>query len=217
MVKIIPAILTNNPEELKEKIKLSEGVVDRVQIDIVDGVYANNKTIDPVSLENLETDLNLDFHLMVKEPINWVEKVVRAGADRIIGQIEMMTSQIDFVGKVSEVGLSVGLAIDLATPVSSLDPTILTNLDIVLVMAVNAGHGGQKFDRVALDKVKQLEEIRVRDDTPFVICVDGGEIEEVIDETHFAGADEIAIGKRIFGGDIAENIERFQKAAHRIK
>ena len=217
MVKIIPAILTNNPEELREKVNLAEGVVDRVQIDIVDGVFANNKTVDPVSLESLETDLNLDFHLMVKEPTNWVERSVRAGADRIIGQIEMMENQVNFVRKVSEVGLSVGLAIDLGTPVSSLDPTILTNLDVVLVMAVSAGFGGQKFDAKALDKVKQLDEIRVRDETPFTICVDGGETEDVIDETHFAGADEVAIGRRIFKGSITQNIKKFQKAAYRVK
>ncbi len=214
MVEIIPAILTNDIREIEEKLSRAEGIVKRIQIDIVDGQFAANRTIDPSFLGNIETDLSLDFHLMTKEPADWVERAVRGGADRIIGQIEQMTNQVEFVGKVAQVGLSVGLAIDLATPVSALDPTILTNLDVVLVMAVKAGFGGQKFDERALNKIKQLDELRIRDDTPFRICVDGGETEDVIDETHFAGADEVAIGSRIFDGDLAENIRRFQKAAH---
>ncbi|MBI4153463.1 hypothetical protein HY503_00475 [Candidatus Woesebacteria bacterium] len=214
MVEIIPAILTNDVREIEEKVARAEGVVKRVQIDIVDGVFAVTRTIDPSFLENVETDLNLDFHLMTKDPIDWVERAVRGGAERIIGQIEGMTDQVEFVAKLAQVGLSVGLAIDLETSVSALDPTIITNLDVVLVMAVKAGLGGQKFDERALNKIKQLDELRIRDDTPFRICVDGGETEDVIDETHFAGADEVVIGKRIFEGDLAENIRRFQKAAH---
>lgn len=214
MVEIIPAILTNDVREIEEKVARAEGVVKRVQIDIVDGVFAVTRTIDPSFLENVETDLNLDFHLMTKDPIDWVERAVRGGAERIIGQIEGMTDQVEFVAKLAQVGLSVGLAIDLETSVSALDPTIITNLDVVLVMAVKAGFAGQKFDERALNKIKQLDELRIRDDTPFRICVDGGETEDVIDETHFAGADEVVIGKRIFEGDLAENIRRFQKAAH---
>ena len=214
MVEIIPAILTNDIREIEEKLTRAEGVVKRVQIDIVDGVFAANRTIDPSFLGNIETDLSLDFHLMTKEPADWVERAVRGGADRIIGQIEKMTDQVAFIGKVAEVGLSVGLAIDLGTPVSALDPTIITNLDVVLVMAVKAGFGGQKFDERALNKIKQLDELRIRDDTPFRICVDGGETEDVIDETRFAGADEVVIGSRIFEGDLGVNLEKFRKAAY---
>ncbi len=215
MVEIIPAILTNDIREIEEKLARAEGIVERVQIDIVDGVYAANRTIDPSFLANIETDLKLDFHLMTKEPVDWVERCVRGGADRVIAQIEKMSDQIAYVGKVEEVGLEVGLAVDLETPISLLDPTILTNLDVVLVMAVPAGFGGQKFDTRVLKKIKKLDEIRVRDDSPFRICVDGGETEGVIDETHFAGADEVVVGRRIFEGDLAANIERFQKAAHK--
>lgn len=214
MVQIIPAILTANVREVEDKLKIVEETCERVQIDIIDGVFANNKTIDPSALEFIETDLKLDFHLMTKEPVDWVERCVRGMADRIIGQIEMMSDQIAFVGKVQEVGLSVGLAIDLETPISALDPTILTNLDVVLLMAVPAGFGGQKFDTRVLDKIRELDKIRARDDSPFKICVDGGETIDTIDETHFEGADEAVIGKKIFTGDLAENLKNYQKAAH---
>ncbi len=215
MVKIIPAILSNSPSEVEELLRQADGVVDRVQIDIIDGQFVQNKTIDPAVLENFDTDLLLDFHLMTKEPVDWVERCVRAQADRIIGQIEQMSSQVDFVGKVSEIGLSVGLAIDLDTKVSALDPTILNNLDVVLVMAVSAGFGGQKFEAKVLDKIKELDEIRVRDENPFKICVDGGETPDTMDDTRIAGADEIIVGRRIFAGDLAENIDKYIKAAYK--
>ena len=216
MVEIIPAILTSSPDEVQELLARVEQVADRVQIDIIDGVFAKNKTIDPSALEKTETDLYLDFHLMTKEPVNWVEKCARVGADRIIGQIEMMGNQTEFVGKVQAVGAHVGLAIDLETPVSSLDGVILNNLDVVLVMSVPAGFGGQKFDERALDKIKMLDEIRVRDDRPFRICDDGGITLELINDIHFAGADEVSIGRRIFKGDLQKNMRKYQKAAHKL-
>lgn len=214
MVKIIPAILTNDIKEIEEKLARSEGIVDRVQIDVIDGQFAASRTIDPSFVRNIETDINLDFHLMTKEPVDWVEKAVTGGADRIIGQIEKMTSQVDFVGKVQSVGLSVGLAIDIETPVSSFDPVVLTNLDVVLVMAVKAGFGGQKFDKRALAKIRWLDETRVRDDTPYKICVDGGETLETVDDVRVAGVDEIVVGKRIFQGDLVKNIKKFTGAAY---
>ncbi len=219
MVEVIPAILTDNITELEAMLKrvddavdLDEANVHRVQIDVIDGQFAENKTVDPINMGGIDTNLSLDFHLMVKEPVNWVEKCANAGADRIIGQIEMMASQVQFVGKVQETGLYVGLAVDLDTPISKLDAVVLTSVDVILLMAVKAGFGGQKFDERVLDKIKELDEIRVRDKTPFKICVDGGETEETIPETHFAGADEVVIGKRLFAGSIAENVEKMQKA-----
>lgn len=214
MVEIIPAILTNDIREIEEKLKRAESLVQRVQIDVLDGQFAAERTIDPSFVGNIETDLSLDFHLMTKEPVDWVERAVRGGADRIIGQIEQMTNQVEFIGKIVEVGLSRGLALDLGTEVSELDPSILNNLDVVLVMSVKAGFGGQKFDPKATQKIKKLAEIRVRDDTSFRICVDGGITQENIKEVTKAGADEVAIGRRIFEGDLAQNLERLKKAAY---
>ncbi len=215
MVKVIPAILTDNVNELKDLLSRCEGVIDRVQIDILDGVFAGNKTIDPLVFEHIETDLLLDFHLMVKEPKSWIEKCVRAGADRIIGQIEMMTSQEGFVGKVQEVGKYVGLAIDLKTPVDSIDETVINSIDAVLVMSVNAGFGGQEFEHKALNKIKKLNEIRNQDLTPFSIIDDGGITMDTVDDAKRAGVDEVAIGKRLFEGDLKTNIEKFIKSSYK--
>ncbi len=212
MIQIIPAILTNNPQELQEKIALVEGLVQRVQIDIIDGVFANNKTVELGAVGNLETNLLLDVQLMVKEPEDWIEKSVRAMADRIIGQVEMMDSQEEFVRRVQQVVHPVGLAIDLDTPVSAIDPLLLNNLDVVLVMSVKAGFGGQPFHPEVLDKVRELDEIRSRDDTPFRICIDGGINEDDIKMAADAGVDEFVVGHSLFEGDVEENLAALRKA-----
>lgn len=216
MAKVIPAILTNSPVEAKELLRVAEDAgLDRVQIDIIDGVFAENKTIDPSVFESVETSLKLDFHLMVKEPISWVERCIKAGADRIIGQIEMMASQEKFVGKVQEVGAYVGLAIDLPTSVEALDEVIINSVDAVLVMSVKAGFGGQEFDDSALKKIKVLDNIRSRDTSPFSIIDDGGITLNTIDDAKRSGADEIVIGRRLFEGDLKENMEKFLKASYK--
>ncbi len=216
MLEIIPSILTNDPVEFKELLDLCEGKVERVQIDVLDGEFAYNKTVDISILDNYEGSLKFDFHLMVKNPISWVEKCVRAQATRIIGQIEMMSDQLAFVSKVQEVGAQVGLAIDLKTPVSELDPVVLTNLDVVLVMSVEAGFGGQKFEPSILKKLIELDDIRARDNTPFKIQDDGGVTLTKIDDAHFDGADEVVIGRLLFDGDLASNILKFKEAAYKI-
>jgi len=212
MVEIIPSILTADPTEARQLLSKLEGVFQRVQIDIVDGQFAPHRTIDPSALEEAETSAKLDFHLMTKDPTDWVERALRAGADRVIGQIELMSSQFDFVGKVAEVGLSVGLAVDLETAVERIDETILSNLDVVLVMSVKAGAGGQEFDPRVLEKIKKLNALRESDPTPFRICVDGGILPDNIKKLQEAGADEVTVGKRLIGGDMERSLEDYQKA-----
>lgn len=213
MLEIIPAVLTNNPQELEKLLTQAEAQVKRVQIDIVDGQFAKNKTIDPSVLENIDTNLKLDFHLMTKNPTSWVERCIKGMADRIFGQIEMMDDQIEFVGKVQEVGAKIGLAIDIDTPISDIDSTIVNNLDAVLLMSYPAGVGGQPLDPKVLDKIKKLDAIRVPDKTLFKICVDGGITEKTIRQVCRAGADEVVVGRRIFEGDLEENLVRFKEVA----
>ena len=210
MIEVIPSILTNDQAELEDLISLCEGKVERAHIDIIDGVFANNRTIEPSSLESIESELKFGYHLMVLDPIKWVERCVKGFAQRIIGHVEKMPSQIDFVGKVSEVGAEVGLAIDLGTPVTKIDSTILTNLDVVVVMSVQAGFGGQKFDSGVVKKVRKLDELRKGDDTPYRICVDGGMNEKSIEKVEKAGANEVAIGRLLFEGNFEKNVKRFQ-------
>ena len=210
-VEIIPAILTSDPQELKQLINEAEGVVEGVQIDILDGQFAKNKTIDPSIFQTIETKLNLDFHLMTKEPVDWIEKSTRVSAKRIIGQVEMMENQMEFIEKVIETGTLVGLAVDIATPVSDLDPEVIMSLDAILVMSVPAGFSGQKFDDRVFQKIKKLNKKREEGNLKYKICVDGGVTTDNAEKLVEAGADELFIGKRLFEGDLKENIEGYRK------
>ena len=214
MIKIVPSILTSNPEEAKEMLRRCEGITERVSIDVIDGVFADNKTIDPSIFEDIETSLKIDYQLMTKEPINWVEKCVRGQADRIIGHVEMMSNQLEFIEKVVSIGAKVGLALDLDTPVEKIDRTIINDLDVVLVMSVKAGFGGKEFNPNVVEKIRKLDEIRSRDSTPFIIHDDGGVIFEYIDDLRREMVDEVSIGRKLFDGDLEENIKKFLKAAY---
>ena len=108
MLKISPAILIDDVKEAISKIETIEDVLDRhlkkhtdhIQIDIVDGIFAGNITIVPEALRDVDTSLYLDFQLMVREPVDWVERCVNPSTDRIIGHIEQMSDQVEFVKKV---------------------------------------------------------------------------------------------------------------------
>ena len=214
MVEVVPSILTNDPQELKELINRCEGQVDRVSIDIIDGHFVDNKTIDPSAMNYVDTNLRLDFQLMTKNPTNWIEKCFRAQADRIIGHIELMEDQDVFVGKVQELGCRCGLAIDIDTPIKQLDYSLLADIDVILVMSYKAGFGGQDLDPVVFEKIKKLDSIRVRDDTPFRIHVDGGINKDTIKSVVENGADEVSVGRSLFDGRIKDNIDKLIKSAY---
>lgn len=208
-MQIIPAILTNDLNEFNSLISKAEKVVDRVQIDCIDGQFANNVTVDPEILKNISTNLSYDFHLMVKEPINWIKKCVLGPKSRIIGQIEYMQSQNDFINLVKKTNSQVGLAIDLATPVEKLDQNLLKNLDILLLMSVNAGFDHQEFDLNVWDKITKVVSLRAQTGSIFKIVIDGGVTKEIVNQMKSVGVDEVYVGKRIFDPDLKQNLSLF--------
>jgi ribulose-phosphate 3-epimerase len=214
MLKIIPSILTSDPQEFKDMVNMVEEKTDRVQIDVIDGKFVDNKTVDPSILNVIETNLKIDFHLMTKEPIKWVEKCIRAQADRIIGHIEMMTDQGEFIKKVQSVGCEVGLGVDIDTPIEQIKPVLFFDVDVILLMSYKAGFGGQEFNKEVIKKIEQIDSIRVRDDTPFEINVDGGINKDTIRGVVKAGADEVSVGKGLFNGRIEDNINELIRSAH---
>lgn len=210
MAEIIPTILTRDSGDLEEKIRKLQGEVSRVQIDIIDGIFLAERSVNIETLEDLETSLKIDVHLMVKEPTFWIDKCVKSMADRIIGQVEMMENQKEFIEKAISAGLGVGLALDLATPVSTIEE-ILPNLDLVLVLSRKAGFGGGEFEKKALEKVKYLRNVGI---PSLDICVDGGINEGNIKECVKAGADLLAVGGAIWKAeDISEEIRKLKSLA----
>ena len=195
MGEIIPTILTKDPIDLEKKIQDLNGLADRVQIDIIDGLYLPEKTVLLEDLKSIDTLLKLDIHLMVKDPQSWIDRCLEVMADRIIGQVEMMTDQESFIAKAAETaGLGIGLGLDLDTPTSAIPKDTLIKLDMVLVMTRKAGFGEFPFDGGALEKVRELRGLGFEKD----ICVDGGINSGNIKKCLEAGATSFAIGGAIW-------------------
>lgn len=211
-MKVIPSILTSSEKELSEMIGRCYGVVERVSVDIIDGKFKDNRTIDPVSLSGIESYPKIDYHLMVDEPVGWIEKCIKGKADRIIGHIEEMSDKDTFIGQVAGFGKGAGLAWDLETPVEDINLEIFEKIDLALVMCVPSGFGGQKFQKKAFDKIKKLSYIRKRVGGGFLIHADGGITCDNIKKVSDAGADEVSVGRRLFDGDLKRNINTFYKS-----
>lgn len=192
MAKIIPAILATDLEEWNEKVDRVKGLVERVQLDVVDGVFAAKKTIFPEDLVGQQLGgVKVDVQLMVDEPIEWLEQCKAMGAERVIGQIERMEDQVLFIAEAQVKGFAVGLGLDIETPVEKI-AAVIDDLDLVLLMSVKAGEGGQVFDDRVLAKIEAVR--KMRDDV--IICLDGGlDVEEI---------------KRCIGAEWAEEIREEQ-------
>ena len=189
VVKIIPAILASDLASFEEKFNKVTDLVDRVQIDVIDGVFAEQKTIELTELVGREWGgVKLDIHLMVDEPIEWLEQCKAIGADRVFGQIERMEDVVLFVAEAQLKGFGVGLAADLGTELDKIE-TVIADLDGVLLMSVKAGASGQEFVGAVLPKI---EEVRARR-KGMPIIIDGGlDVEEI---------------KQCIGADWAEEIK----------
>jgi ribulose-phosphate 3-epimerase len=192
VMEIIPTILTKDLDDLENKLQRLSGEAPRVQIDVIDGVFAPNKTFSLEALKDYDHRFKTELHLMVKEPIDWINRSREVMADRIVAQVEMMSDTKRFLEEVASSGMEVGLALDLKTPVEKISADIYPQLDIILLMAVPAGLGGQDFDPVVLEKIKKIREI-VGDLVE--IGVDGGLNKENILKCKEVGANVFYLGK----------------------
>lgn len=186
-MKIIPAILTDSRAVATKQIELanSDDRIDLVQLDIIDGWYADNLTLTPADFAELSFgQLQTDFHLMTEEPLDYVFELLEyrdhLPIRAVIAQIERMSSQPTFIDQVKRTGWLVGFSLDLFTPVESIQPTELEELDIVQLMSIEAGFQGQEFEMSILNKVRELEQIKKNKGFKFEIIVDGGIKQEQI-------------------------------------
>lgn len=214
--ELIPVILTDSDKELGKKLKLIEGLAERVQIDVVDGVYAPEETFDLSLLSQQKSNLIFDIHLMVQNPFDWLEKCEQVFASRVIAQAEPLVNQADFIDEVTELGLEAGLALELESGIDSLEAEALERLNLVLLLAVKTGFSGQKFDNRVIDKIKQLKQLREMGSFSFKIGIDGGVNAANLTQIIKAGTDELAVGSAIFSApdpkaaivDLKQKIEK---------
>ena len=201
MIQIIPTIIAKDFQELNEKIKKIESYVEWAQLDVMDGKFVNNLTWNnPADLKNLENNLNKEAHLMINDPEEVIDQWIKSGVKRIIFHYEATDKHQEIIEKIKKSGLEVGLAINPETSISILDD-LIEQIDLVLIMTVNPGFGGQGFLNESVDKIKQLRE-KYKD---VKIGVDGGINLETAPKVIKAGANILAVGTAIFKSN---NIEQ---------
>ena len=199
-IEIAPSILAANFASLGGEIRAAEqGGASVIHVDVMDGHFVPNISIGVPVVASLRkaTSLPLDVHLMIERPEQYVEAFCKAGADRILVHQEA-TAHLDRVlTAIREGSVEAGAAINPATPVMTLSE-VLDRVDTVLVMSVNPGFGGQKFIPQALEKIRELKQLRARYNYAFRIEVDGGVGPENVAELVAAGAETLVAGTSIF-------------------
>lgn len=202
MVKIAPSILSADFAKLGEEIKEVESAVDYIHVDVMDGHFVPNITIGPLIVDAIRpvTDLPLDVHLMIENPEHYIQAFVDAGADIITVHQEACPHLHRVVQQIKQAGVKAGVVINPATPVESIE-YVLEDVDLVLVMTVNPGFGGQSFIPSGLNKIKQLFDLRSEHGYSYEIEVDGGVNQETAKQCIDAGADVLVAGSAIFNKD----------------
>lgn len=203
MVKIAPSILSADFSRLGEEIKALEAAgADYIHIDVMDGHFVPNITIGPliVSAARKVTRLPLDVHLMIENPDRYIPDFAEAGADIIVVHQEATAHLHRTVQLIKSCGKRAGVAINPATPVNTLE-VILDDLDLVLVMTVNPGFGGQSFIPSGLEKITALRDEIDRRGRPIELEVDGGVKVDNIAAIAAAGADVFVAGSAVFSAD----------------
>jgi ribulose-phosphate 3-epimerase len=216
MIKIAPSILSADFSRLGEEIRaVDTGGADYIHVDVMDGHFVPNITIGSPVVEAVRrvTKLPLDVHLMIENPDRYIPDFVKAGADLISVHQEAVPHLHRTVQMIHSMGKKAGVSINPATPVSSLE-VILEEVDLVLVMTVNPGFGGQKFIPACLPKIKALRREIDRRGLAVELEVDGGVKIDNIGLIAAAGADVFVAGSAVFGSsDYAATIAALRESA----
>lgn len=216
MTKIAPSILSADFANLANEIRdVEKGGADYIHVDVMDGHFVPNITIGPLIVEAIRpvTKLPLDVHLMIENPDQYIEAFIKAGADIITVHQEACVHLHRTIMMIKEQGVKAGVVLNPATPVSLIEE-ILPELDMVLLMTVNPGFGGQRFIPSVLKKVEELSSLREALELDFEIEIDGGVNIETAELCTNAGADVLVAGSAVYNQeDRAAAIAAIREAA----
>lgn len=215
MKSIAPSILSANFANIEKDIKIVENETNckYLHIDVMDGNFVPNISIGQPFIKSLRkiSDMIFDVHLMVEKPERYIEDFKKSGADILTLHCEATTHLHRALCKIRENGMKVGVTLNPATPIKTLRP-VLDIVDLVLVMSVNPGFGGQSFIRNSLYKLEKLKQWKEENNYDYIIEVDGGVNEKTISEISNAGAELLVAGSAVFNLDgIKENVEKLEK------
>ena len=217
-VRIAPSILSADFASLGAEVKaVSEAGADYIHIDIMDGHFVPNLTIGPAVVAALRphSSLPFDVHLMISPADPYIPDFVQAGADIITVHVEAGPHLHRTIQLIKDEGVRAGLALNPGTPVTVVEP-LLDTLDLVLVMSVNPGYGGQSFIAGQLEKIRQLRILIDKTERKIDLQVDGGINSENAADAIAAGADVLVAGSATFTGDTSQyaaNIEALRAKA----
>ena len=214
MIKVAPSILAADFANLLQEVRKMESAgADWLHIDVMDGHFVPNITVGPLIVQALRgrTNLLLDVHLMIEQPELFIESFAGAGAQAITVHAEPCRHLHRVIQSIKEKNLLAGVSLNPATPLNILE-YILPDLDLVLIMSVNPGFGGQLFIPDMLTKIEALAGEKRNRSLNFLIQVDGGVNEETYKEIIAAGADVLVAGSALYGRpDPAALIDMFKK------
>ncbi len=215
MLKLAPSILSADFANLLEDVKkIERGGADYIHVDVMDGHFVPNISFGAGVMKSLngKTELPYDVHLMIENPDKYIEDFVTAQTEFIVVHQEACKHLHRTIQNIKKQGIKAGVSLNPATPLETLE-WVLEDLDLVLIMSVNPGFGGQSFIENSLDKVRRLAEIRKSKGYNFLIEIDGGVTLDNAEEVMNAGVDIAVAGSAVFK---AENVEERVKAFKKI-
>ncbi len=210
---LAPSILAADFKELGQAIKtIEENGAEYLHYDVMDGIFVPSISFGMPVLASIRSCTNqvMDVHLMITEPIRYIKEFKEAGADLITIHLEACEDVAATIKAIREAGLKVGLSIKPATEAEAIRP-YLDQIDMILVMSVEPGFGGQKFIPESLDKIRALRAMVEEAGVDVDIEVDGGIYQANVKEVLDAGANIIVSGSGVFKGDIAQNTREFME------